>query len=151
MKRILDQCHSVRITLTTERAEYEAPFLGSFGRPDGLSAQIMHLLVIVRLAGEFPRIGIIAVGGQRRVVDHGGLEMEAAVAEVEDEVCLVARKTGRGAAEDLALAEGRDLWDQDFEAGTLEDGLHGVESGVELDSPYHRDCLAWLEVPLQGR
>lgn len=111
----------------------------------------MHLPVIVRLAGEFSGIGIIAIGGQRRVVDHGGLEMEAAVAEVEDEVCLAARKTRRSAAENLALAERCDLWDQDLEAGTLEDGLHGMERGVKLDCPYHGDSLTCLEVPLQGR
>lgn len=144
----------MRISLTTERAEYEAPFLRLLGRPDGPSAQILHLPVIVRLAGEFPRIGIVAVSGQRRVMDHGGLEMEAAVAEVEDDGvrrAVALRQARRRAAEDLALAEGRGLRDQDVEAGALEDGLQGVEGGVELDGAYRGDCLAGLEVALQGR
>lgn len=98
-------------------------------------------------------------------MDHGGFEVEAAVAEVEDdEVCcrlLIVvgrrrrrrrkRKTGRRAAEDLALAEGCDLRDQDVEAGAFEEWFDGVERGVELDGADHGDCFSGLEVALQRR
>lgn len=81
-------------------------------------------------------------------MNHGRLEMEAPVSQVEDQVRLIGRKTRRSAAENLPLAEWRDLWNQDFKAGTLENGLHGVEGGIELNSAYHGDGFAWLKVPL---
>ena len=83
----------------------------------------MQRVVGVGLVREAARVRIIAVGGQAGVCDHGGLEVEAAVAEVEQEVgrCVLLPVCGgeagaggngqgrRGAAEDFAFGERCDL------------------------------------------
>lgn len=82
--------------------------------------------MVVCFAGEGARVRIVAVGGDGWIVDHGGFEMEAAVAEVEEEVDFGGGELGGGAAEDFALGEGGDLWDDDLVASAFEDGFQAV-------------------------
>lgn len=74
------------VPLPAERAEDDTPFLGGAGGADGGVSQRVHVGVGVGLAREFARVGVVAVGGQGGVVDHSRFEMEAPVAEVEEEV-----------------------------------------------------------------
>ena len=74
----------MRVTLSTERAEDNAPLARGLGCGDCVPTDRVHLFVLVALAGQGPRVRIVSVGWDGRVVDHGGFEVEAAVAEVED-------------------------------------------------------------------
>lgn len=140
----------MRVPLAAERAQDETPLLGRLGRPDGGPAQVLHLVVAVRLARQLARVRVVAVGRDGWVVDHDALEVEAAVAEVEDHVDLVVVVELRArAAEDLALAQGRDLRDEDLEAGLFEGAAHAVDGGVELDGADDGDGLARGEVALE--
>lgn len=117
----------MRVSLAAQRAEDDAPFAGGARGRDGGVAERVHFSVGVGFAREFARVGVVAVGGQVRVVDHGRFEMEAPVAEVEEEVDGWGGGEARGgAAEDLAFAEGEDLRDEDFVAGAFEKGLERV-------------------------
>lgn len=70
------------IALAAEGAEDQAPLGRQAGGGDGGAAEGVHFRVGVGLAGEFAGVGVVAVGGEGGVVDHGGLEVEAAVADV---------------------------------------------------------------------
>lgn len=148
---LLNEGHGVRVTLAAERAEDEPPFLGLLGRGDGGAAYRLHLVMLVRLAGEFAGVRVVAIRGDRGVVDHDALEVEAAVAEVQDEVDgVVVLKTRGGAPEDLALAERCDLGYDNAEARPLQSVLDTVDGGVELNGADHGDGLACGEVALEG-
>lgn len=146
---VLDHGHGVGVPLAAERAEDEAPFAGGFSAGDGVAAEGVHFVVVVGFAGQGARVRVVAVGGDGGVVDHGGFEVEAAVAEVEEDVDTGVVELRGGAAEDLALGEGGDLRDEDFEAGAFEDGFEAVQGGVELDGADGGDGLAGLEVAFE--
>ena len=141
----------MRIPLTAERAENETPLARPAGTSNGGTAERLHLVVGVSLACEAARVRVIAVSRDSRVVDHDALEVEAAVAEVEDEVygtMIVAEARGR-AAQDLAFAQGRNLGHEHAEAGALEGGADAVDGGIELDGAHEGDGLSRGEVALQ--
>ena len=76
----------MRVPLPAQGAEDETPFAGALRAGDGGAALGVHGGVGVVFVGEASGVGVVAVGGQGGVVDHDGFEVEAAVAEVEDEV-----------------------------------------------------------------
>ena len=47
---------------------------------DCVPAEGEHFVVVVGFAGEFSGVWVVAVRGDGRVMDHGGFEVEAAVA-----------------------------------------------------------------------
>lgn len=146
----LDERHGVRVALAAERAEDEPPAAGAARRLDGCRADRLHLAVAVRLARELARVRVVAVRGDGRVVDHDALEVEAAVAEVQDEVdAVLVAQARRRAAENLALAERRNLRDEHAEARGLEAAAHAVDGGVELDRADEGHGLAAGKVALQ--
>lgn len=152
LELLLNQRHGMRITLASQRAENQAPALRLARRLHRLPTDRLHLIVLVLFAGELARVRVVAVRGDGRVVNHDALEVEAAVAEVQDEVdvVLVAQARGR-AAENLALAEGRNLGHEDAEARGLEGAAHAVDGGVELDGAHEGDRLAAGKVALERR
>lgn len=83
-------------------------------------------------------------------MDHGRLKMEASVAEVENQICSIVGETRRSAAQYLAFAQRCDLWDQNFESGTLEHGLDRVERSVELNGADHGNGLCDLKIAFEG-
>ena len=122
---VLDERKRVRVPLAAQRAEDQAPGARLAGGQDGGAAQGVQRVVGVGLVRKTARVRVVAVGGQAGVRDHGGLEVEAAVAEVEQEVGrrvllpVCGGKAGaggsgqgrRGAAEDFAFGERCDLRD----------------------------------------
>ena len=79
--------------------ENDADAARGAGLLDGAAAHVVHAGVVVVFAGEDLAVRVIAEGWQGRVADHDGLEVEAAVSEVDERIGVHAR--GR-AAEDLA-------------------------------------------------
>ena len=142
----------MRVALAAQGAEDEPPLARALGRGDGGAAEGLHLVVAVGLAGELPGVRVVAVGRDGGVVDHDALEVEAAVAEVEDQVDgVVVTETWGCAAEDLALAQGRNLGNKDAETGLLEGAPDAVNGGVELDGADDGNGLSGGKVALQRR
>jgi len=120
---VLDERERVRVPLAAQRAEDQAPGVRLAGGQDGGAAQGVQRVVGVGFMREAARVRVVAVGGQAGVRDHGRLEVEAAIAEVEQEVgrCVLLPVCGgeagvggngqgrRGAAEDFAFGERCDL------------------------------------------
>ena len=120
---VLDERERVWVPLAAQRAEDQAPGVRLAGGQDGGAAQGVQRVMGVGLVREAARVRVVAVGGQAGVRDHGGLEVKAAIAEVEQEVgrCVLLPVCGgeagvggnwqgrRGAAEDFAFGERCDL------------------------------------------
>ncbi len=53
----------MRVSLAAEGAEYKTPFFGLAAAGDGFAAEVVHLGVVVGLAGEFSAVGVVPVGG----------------------------------------------------------------------------------------
>lgn len=82
-------------------------------------------------------------------MDHSRFEMEATVTEIEDEInILLFREMWRSAAENLAFAQRRNLWDEDVVTRFTELRRGAVKSCVELDSTHHSNRAAGPKVPL---
>ena len=142
----------MRIPLAAQRAENQAPGFRGAGGGDGGAPRRLHRGVRVALACQFARIRVVPVGGQRGVVDHGGFEVEAAVAEVEEEVDGGVRgQARRRAAEDFARAEGPCLRDDGRVAGAGEERPECVQRVGKLDGADEGEGAAGGDVGREGR
>lgn len=83
---LLDQGHSVRVSLAAQRAQDETPFAGASGCGDGVAAERLHLIVAVGFARELPRVRVVPVRRYGRVVNHDALQVESAISEVQDDI-----------------------------------------------------------------
>lgn len=80
---------------------------------------------------------------------HGALQVEASVAKVENEIYLfLVLQSRTGTAQDLALAERCDLWDQNVIARAPQLRRRPMQRGVELNRAYHGDLAPRLEIAL---
>lgn len=114
--------------------------------------------MLVGFVGQAARIRIVAVGGQRRIGDHGGLEVKPSVAQIKQQVrhrllstlgvelALSDSHGGRGATEDFAFGEGCDLRHDGGVAFTLQQRDYAMDGCVELNGADESDGLSCREV-----
>ena len=140
------------VALPAERAQNETPLAGCSSACDGGTTEGLHLVMSVSLAGELPRVRVISVGRDRWVVDHDALEVETAIAEIQDNVDgILVPQAWRRASKDLSLTQRRDLRYQHLETSPLEVVLDTMDGCVELDGTNYSDCLAGGKVALECR
>merc|ERR1719350_2466806 len=104
-------------------------------------------MVIILLTEHFA-VWVISVSIKVGVGDHGALQVESPVPEV-DQVMTVLH-VGRGAAQHLSGTQRLCLGNLDVEARLSEVDGGGLEGGHELDGAHQAQLLATVQVALQG-
>lgn len=68
---VLNHSHGVWVSLTSQGAQDDSPLLGGFRGVDRVTAQGLHLLVLVGLTGQGPGVRVVPICGDGGVVNHG--------------------------------------------------------------------------------
>lgn len=76
----------MRIPLAPQGPENNTPCFGFSCCEDRSSTERVQGVVLVDFVREASGIGIVAVSGEGWIRDHGGLEVESAVAKIEQEI-----------------------------------------------------------------